>query len=103
MLATYIFIIVVSLTGIFGCTDVAGNYPDGCAEDPNIARIVCRGTEPCVCKDGNDHCTAIVPTNVLFNVTSADLDGEKCRQICKLSRESPGNASKCEYFRWEMV
>ena len=96
---------VLSVSGT--CQDLENDFPEGCYDEPNIAKIVCMGTEHCVCKDGDGEddnpCTDIVPANVLFEVTAAEMDGQKCKEICEASKVGNGSSSKCEYFRWEEV
>ena len=87
------------------CAEAENDFPEGCDDEPNIAKIVCMGEEHCVCKDGDtkeeNPCTNIIPANVLFEVTAAEMDGQRCRKICETSKASARNSSKCEYFRWE--
>ena len=104
----YLLILGLFVAVVHGdCEDVADDRPEGCFDEPNIAKIVCFGEDPCVCKDGDSgedtSCTEIVPADVLLEVTAAQMTGEKCREICEASKASEGNSSKCEYFRWEEV
>ena len=87
------------------CAEFADDRPEGCYDEPRIAKIVCTGYNPCVCTAGRegDTCTEIVPANALVNVTSAEMDGEKCRDICEASKTVEEISNKCEYFRWEEV
>jgi len=106
MQLSYLFILALCVSVVHGdCEDVADDRPEGCYDEPNIAKIVCFGEDPCVCKDGDSgedtSCTEIVPADVLLEVTAAEMNGERCRGICEASKKSEGNSSKCEYFRWE--
>ena len=88
------------------CHDAENDFTEGCDDEPHIARIVCQGTDHCVCKRGdteekNPPCTNIVSANIFLNVTASEMDGQRCRHICEVSKASAGNSSKCEYFRWE--
>ena len=108
MLSSFLVAFCLSVASVRGeCMDVADDRPEGCFDEPNIAQIVCFETDPCVCKDGDsgeeNSCTEIVPADVLLEVTAAEMNGDKYRAICEVSKQSDGNSSKCEYFRWEKV
>ena len=104
MYPAYLSVFLMALASVRGdCNDVADDRPEGCYDDPNIGKIVCLGTDPCVCMDGQsgegNHCTNILPDNV----TAADMTGQKCRDICEASNQREEISPKCEYFRWEEV
>ena len=55
------------------CTDIEDDRPEGCLDEPNIAKIVCTETEPCVCIDGGKDTlcsdqTYLIHTNPHINV-----------------------------------
>ena len=108
MKSTLLSIVCMAVASVRGdCNDVADDRPEGCFDEPNIAKIVCLGTDPCVCMDGDsgeeNPCTEIIPADVLFEVTNGEMNGQKCRDICEASKLSDEISSKCEYFRWEEV
>ena len=104
MYSVYIAVFLMALVSIRGdCNDVADDRPEGCYDDPNIGKIVCLGIDPCVCMGGESgeetYCTKFLPVNL----TAADMNGQKCRDICEASNQSEEISPKCEYFRWEEV
>jgi len=87
------------------CTEREDDRPEGCYDQPNIAKVVCTGGQSCECVDrvGDDDtaCADVIPPDVLANVISEEMSGDKCKEICEASKHSDNTTTKCEYYRWE--
>lgn len=75
------------------CVAVPETFPEGCWDDPNMAKIDCpTGEDVCTCTPGTDFpdaCSTLTPGTV------ADMDRQTCKVKCQ---ELEG----CVFYRWEL-
>ena len=100
MMHIHIAVLLALLANVSGrCLDIPNDRPEGCYDEPNMARITCHLNEPCECVPSSGKC----PDITYDNLTAKEIDAERCKAICESLTQDNDTTNNCEYFRWEKV